>query len=102
VATFIAYFSGEAEARNVLQQLGLETAVHSISFLNQSGFAEEPYGSSESLLDSLGQYGFSGEQCAICLSALSAGKTAVILQGCDAADMLVALQHYGVGEYGMV
>ncbi len=102
VATIVAYFNDEAEAKHILQQLALETSVQSISFLNHDQVADETACAAVSFLDSLGQFGFSGEQSATCLSALSQGKAAVVLEGGDAADLLIALQNYGVREYNMV
>ncbi|MFY0543746.1 hypothetical protein [Brevibacillus sp. H7] len=97
MATIVAYFNSEAEAHRVLQQLALETSVQSIVFLNQSSVSGE-----NTPLDSLVPIGLNKEQSAIFQDALSAGKAAVALECNDAADMLVALQNYGVREYSLV
>lgn len=101
MAAWIVYFSDEAEANHVIQQLNLETPLHTVSFLALSDFAAETFDPSASLHPMLESYGFSGEQHAACLSALTAGKTAVMVECSDAADLLLALQNCGIREYCM-
>jgi hypothetical protein len=102
MATIAAFFDSERETKHVLQQLALETTIESITYVTNAVGVEQAKWGGCGHTDTLSAQGFTGEQFRSCLHALDAGKTAVIIQCNDAADMLVALQAYGVKEYYMV
>ncbi len=102
MATIVTFFSDERSAEQLIQQLSLETSIQSITYLNNAKPNNDPYESVAHSIDLLIQNGFNDEQCNYCLTNMDKGKIAVVIESEDAADMLLALQNYGVREYHMV
>jgi hypothetical protein len=102
MATIAAFFNSEEEAQHVMQQMALETSIESITYLTGTDRKEQVNGNALAYAETLSGQGFDGDQFNSCLQALASGRTAVIIECSDAADMLVALQAYGVRDYHMV
>ncbi|MET3290637.1 hypothetical protein EDM56_07630 [Brevibacillus fluminis] len=102
VPTFVTFFPDERAAQHFVSQLALDTSISSITMLNESAGTQDPFDETESYANSLQQHGFSLEQCSNCESKIGEGNIALLIEGNDATDILLALQEYGVQSYHMV
>lgn len=102
VPTFVTFFPDERAAQHFVSQLALDTSISSITMLSDSAGVQDPFEQTLSYVDSLQQHGFSLEQCDNCASKMAEGSIALLIEGDDAADILLALQEYGVHSYHMV
>lgn len=102
MSTFVTFFPDGRSAQHFVAQLALETSISSITVLNEHDGVQNSFEQTISYTDSLQQHGFSFEQCDICATRMDEGGIALLIEGNDAADILLALQEYGVQNYHMV
>lgn len=102
VPTFVTFFPDNRAAQHFASQLALDTSISSITILNEPAGIHDPFEQTMSYAESLQQQGFSLEQCENCVNKMEAGNIGLLIEGNDAADILLALQEYGVQGYHML